>query len=85
MGGDMKHELKVWPEYFDAIISGAKTFEFRDNDRGFNVGDELVLRAWSPKTGDYIGLRTTRRVTYMLEGPAFGLPEGKVILALGSA
>jgi ASCH domain. len=79
----MRHELKIWPEYFDAIWEGLKTFEFRENDRGFNVGDEIVLRSWDPHVKDYTGDWLIRRVTYMLEGPAFGLPSGKAILALG--
>ena len=36
----MVHELKCWPEYFEAVISGAKTFEVRKNDRDFAVRDE---------------------------------------------
>ena len=26
----MVHELKCWPEYFEAVISGAKTFEVKN-------------------------------------------------------
>lgn len=45
----MKHELKCWPEYFAAILDGLKTWEVRKDDRGgFNVGDELELREWTP-------------------------------------
>ena len=40
------HELKIWPQYFDAIASGIKTFEVRKDDRGFAVGDTLVLKEW---------------------------------------
>jgi len=80
----VKHELKIWPEHFDAIWEGRKTFEFRDNDRGFNVGDELVLRSWDPEMKEYTGDWLIRRITYVLEGPAFGLPPGKAILALGT-
>lgn len=78
----MTHELKVWPEYFDAIWDGRKTFEFRDDDRGFEVGDILDLRAWDPAKSEYTGGRLLRRVTYLLRG-TWGLPDGKVILALG--
>lgn len=44
----MIHELKTWTEYFQAIVSGEKTFEIRENDRGFRVGDTLILRQWTP-------------------------------------
>lgn len=31
--------LKCWPEYFRDVKSGKKTFEFRRDDRAFEVGD----------------------------------------------
>lgn len=42
------HDLKVAPPYFDALVSGAKTFEVRKNDRGYQRGDLLRLREWHP-------------------------------------
>jgi len=39
----MIHELKINPEFFDAVASGIKTFEVRKNDRPFRIGDTLVL------------------------------------------
>jgi hypothetical protein len=44
----MRHELKCWPEYFHAIRSGRKKFELRKDDRGFAIGDLLVLREFIP-------------------------------------
>lgn len=39
----MNHELKILPCYFDAVLSGRKTFEIRDNcDRGFQAGDTVM-------------------------------------------
>lgn len=39
----MIHELKILHEYFEAVTSGRKQFEIRKNDRGFKVGDQLIL------------------------------------------
>ncbi len=39
----MIHELKILPEYFNAVILGEKTFEIRNNDRPFRKGDLLAL------------------------------------------
>lgn len=39
----MRHELKTWLPYFDAIVDGTKLFEVRKNDRDFQVGDCLRL------------------------------------------
>lgn len=42
----MHHELKIQPPYFEAVISGKKTFEVRKNDRGFQAGDTVTLREY---------------------------------------
>ena len=44
----MIHELKTWPEFFDAVDRGEKTFEVRLDDRGFQVGDTLRLQRFRP-------------------------------------
>jgi hypothetical protein len=61
----LDHELKCWPEYFQTIIDGIKTFEYRINDRWFGVGDTLILREWDPKTEQYTGKISKRIVTYI--------------------
>ena len=40
------HELKVLQPMFPALVDGSKTFEVRKNDRGFQVGDTLILMRW---------------------------------------
>lgn len=45
------HELKIWPEHFETVISGQKTVELqREDNCHFEVGDVLVLREWDPNT-----------------------------------
>lgn len=68
------HDLKIWPEPFQAIVDGRKTAEFRRErgdargqvDRLFGVGDELLLREWDPEkehhlTGCRVGGYTGRQ------------------------
>lgn len=38
------HYLKTDPAVFDAVKSGHKTFELRKDDRGYQVGDVLILQ-----------------------------------------
>lgn len=49
--GKMKvHELKIWRNYADDKVSGAKMFEVRDNsDRQFQKGDRVVYTVVDPK------------------------------------
>lgn len=70
------HELKTWPDYFEAVTRGAKTFEVRVNDRDFELGDFLVLREWDPHDCDhpgggpgYTGRVAQVRVNYLCDIP----------------
>lgn len=78
----MIEELKIHPAEFAAVVSGKKTWEFRYNDRCFRVGDVLRLRAWDPKTRKYTGDEVYRKVTYLIEGPAFEIPRGFVVMSI---
>ena len=44
----MQHELKTWPEFFEAVRERKKTFELRHNDRNYKVSDHLRLREFDP-------------------------------------
>lgn len=61
----MKIEKKVWPEYFQEIIDGKKTFELRLNDFEINEGDSLLLKEWDPNTKNYTGREVERKVGYV--------------------
>jgi len=37
------HELKCWPEYYEQVASGRKSFEIRVNDRDYQVGDTVAV------------------------------------------
>lgn len=77
------HELKILPEYYNAVRSGEKKFELRRDDRGFAVGDRLHLRKWNPE-GGYTGEVIMTDITYILRGvPRYGLCDGYCILSLG--
>lgn len=63
----MKHELKILPVYFEAVISGEKTFEIRDNsDRGFQKGDIVTLiECTNGSMMTATGRKVTREITYV--------------------
>jgi hypothetical protein len=56
---------KIWPEYFDAVASGKKKFELRLNDFEVREGDTLILEEWDPKTKQYTGRKTDKKMTYV--------------------
>lgn len=76
------HSLKILPEFFNEIITGKKTFEIRKDDRGFKVGDTLVLNEIAPISGIYTGRKTVVKITYIFRGGRFGLEEGFVIMSI---
>ena len=85
-----EHDLKVWPEFFQAIEDGIKTFEIRKNDRDYQVGDTLRLREYSPGPDEYTGRERRELVVYMIAGDdpmgfAFGLRDGFVCIGLEAA
>lgn len=61
----MKHKKKVWPEYFQKILDGKKTYDLRLADWECKPGDILVLQEWDPKTKKYTGREIEKEVTYV--------------------
>ncbi|WP_373879805.1 ASCH/PUA domain-containing protein [Levilactobacillus brevis] len=75
----MTHELKIQPEYFNAVLMETKTFEIRKNDRGYKVGDVLILKEWVPDTKRYTGKELARKVTYIT---GYQQKPGYVVMAI---
>jgi ribosomal protein S17 len=84
----MTHELKCWPQYFDAIYRNEKNFDVRRDDRGFQKGDMVVLRRTRPDAKheiDYdvdgkVKYSLIREIRYILTGGQFGIESGYVVL-----
>ena len=79
----MEHELKIKEKFFWPIVSGRKTFEIRKDDRGFKMGDDLIL---NPFDADPVyNLPKIRcRVVYILHHEDFpdGIPEGYCVMSI---
>src|SRR5581483_4170350 len=77
-----QHDLKTWPEPFDAIWNGVKRHEVRKDDRDFRVGDTLRLQEFLPKKEHFTGRCVMARVTYLTEPTTWGLPEGLCVMSI---
>jgi ParB family chromosome partitioning protein len=77
----MKHKIKLSDELFNDVVDGTKTFELRDNDRGYSVGDTLVLMEWNPRAYQYTGRSVKKKVSYILKD-YIGLERGYVIMSI---
>ena len=83
----MLHTLKIHPEYFAPVKSGAKTFEIRKADRNYKVGDSIMLEEYDPealKMGKlgYTGNVCHKRISYVFRGGKHGVSNDYVVLGL---
>lgn len=76
----MVHYIKILPEYYEAVISGRKTFEVRCNDRRYRVGDSLVMQE-ADDAGKLTGRSIVCKVTYILTDHKY-VKDGFAILSI---
>lgn len=76
----MEHELKIYPTYFEDVISGKKKFEIRKNDRKFRVGDILILKEWD--NIKYSGREARAEVIYLIDDKFVGIQPGYVVMGI---
>lgn len=70
------HDLKIHEQPFNDLLSGAKTCEVRNNDRGFQVGDTVQLHEIADT---FTGRVMVRKITHVQTG--YGLPDGLCVLS----
>lgn len=79
----MIHRLKCAGRFFEDVLSGAKKFEIRQDDRGFRTGDTLDLIEID--AGERETLRCCRvQVTYIVRAIDFpdGIAPGYVVMGI---
>ena len=84
------HTLKSDPSSFKEVYDGKRHFEIRYNDRGYGVGDELILRETRFSAIDmadgspleFTGKEIMAHVTSIMHGPIYGLNKGWCIMSI---
>lgn len=78
----MKHTIKIQEEFADAVRLGDKTFEVRENDRGYQKGDIIQFRVVDGLFEcSYHHLNDELyEITYVLSG--WGIKEGFVVFGI---
>lgn len=80
----MIHRLKCVAPLFADVVSGAKNFEVRLDDRGFAVGDQIDLMECDER-GQETGRSFKVVISYILralEIPGYPLQGGYVVLGI---
>jgi hypothetical protein len=62
----MLHEVKSWTKWFPAIIAGDRTADIRRDDRGYAIGDTLMLKEWCPIKRIYTGRFAMAGITHII-------------------
>ncbi|NQV91679.1 DUF3850 domain-containing protein [Candidatus Woesearchaeota archaeon] len=60
-------EKKIYPQYFEEVLNGNKTFELRLADWDCQKGDTLILKEWDPETKDFTGRVVEKEIGYVLK------------------
>ena len=76
----MEHELKIYPKYFEDVLSGKKKFEIREDDRRFCIGDVLILKEWD--NIKYSGREIKAKVSYLIDDKFVGIQPGYVVMGI---
>ncbi|MBR1723580.1 MAG: DUF3850 domain-containing protein [Ruminococcus sp.] len=81
------HKLKLHINFCDDVLNGIKTFEIRENDRGFQTGDLILFEPFYPHGATFEQIRNPHpikekmyRIEYILNG--WGMKNGYVCLAI---
>lgn len=75
------HKIKLQKEFADAVLSGDKCFEIRNNDRGYQKGDKVQFIVMDGLTRIvHVLEKKTYVITYVING--WGLENGFVVFGI---
>lgn len=78
----MHHSIKILPDFFEAVWLGIKTFEVREDDRGYKAGDILILKEFIPAEDRFTGRSVPVFVSYVMSGGNFGIDSRFCVMSI---
>jgi ParB family chromosome partitioning protein len=79
------HNLRTHQWSYQDIVNGQKTFDIRKNDRGFGVGDYLLLKETREIDNEDTGNEALVSVGYLVERSGLGLKDGYCVMGIDLA
>lgn len=55
----------MWPESYELVRTGQKTYDLRLADWNIEPGDKIVFQEWDPGTKEYTGRSMEKTVGYV--------------------
>lgn len=55
----------MWPESYELVLTGQKTYDLRLADWSIKPGDTILFREWDPKIKEYTGRCMEKKVGYV--------------------
>lgn len=77
------HELKCYSDMFKELVTQAKKFETRQNDRDYKPGQ--YIRLYETIDGERTGWYLEGSIGYILDGGQFGIEKGYVAFTFDKA
>lgn len=72
-------DIKIWPAWYDMVVTRQMEFGIRQNDRDYRVGDVLREHRYDPATCQHTGEIAVSRITCVLSDLP-GLQPGYVAI-----
>ena len=81
----MLHKIKISEDFAEAVLNGDKSFEIRNNDRGYQKGDTVIFQVVERDNPRFTVTQNPLngrlfKITYVISG--WGLQDGYVAFGI---
>lgn len=78
------HQLKIDYAFWDDLVAERKTAELRKDDRGYQVGDIMMIKpvVLDSEYFEFEGECQARVITHIVQGGQYGIEAGYCMLSM---